>query len=110
MGIKGILYLKKKKNIITFKKDLVFPDKSFDKKMTLFSMMGGLGILLLYWSIGVFQISDWGCKEPKFSTIFIAFFNFIFGCAIMLGADCQKYYIIKYGKKENDVIYFLKKK
>lgn len=71
--------------------------------MTLTSMAGGMGILLLYWSIGFFQMSDRGCKEPSFPRIFVAFFIFIFGCAIMLGADCQKYFVLKYVKKENKV-------
>lgn len=71
--------------------------------MTLISMVGGIGILLMYWSIGLFQISEKGCKEPSFSRIFVSFFIYIFGCAIMLGADCQKYFIMKYAKKENDV-------
>ena len=79
-------------------KDLVFPDKNFDNKMTIFSMIGGLGILNLYWLLDYIEISGYGIENPTYLRICVAITVYLFGTVIMLLSDCQKYFTLKYKK------------
>lgn len=75
-------------------KDLVFPDKAFDKKMTICSTIGGLGIMSLYWFLDILAISD--KNELSNFKLILAIFMYVFGVNLMLLADCQKFYTLKY--------------
>ncbi len=83
-------------------KDLAFPDPSWQKKITI---AGGLvaffGVLFWYWVIGWLLIS--GVAQPKYPTLDIVWFCLcislcILGSVIMMIADAQKYYTLKYKK------------
>lgn len=83
-------------------KDLTFPDPSWQKKIT---FAGGLvaffGVLFWYWVIGWLLIS--GVAEPEYPVADTVWFCFcislcILGSVIMMVADAQKYYTLKYNK------------
>lgn len=79
-------------------KDIVFPDKNFDKKMTIPSMIGGIGILSLYWFLDFIEIAGYGIKNPTNIRILFAILLFCFGVVLMLLSDSQKFFILKYKK------------
>ena len=79
-------------------KDIYFPDKNFDKKMTIPSMIGGFGILSIYWFLDFLEIAGYGIQNPSISRIIFAFLSYIFGVVIMLLSDCQKFFTLKYKK------------
>ena len=83
-------------------KDLTFPDPSWQKKITI---AGGLvaffGVLFWYWVIGWLLIS--GTVQHHYPTSDYIWFCFcislcILGSVIMMVADAQKYYTLKYKK------------
>ncbi len=79
-------------------KDLVFPDKNFDNKMTIPSMIGGLGLLNLYWFLDFLEIGGYCMINPSNIRIFISVVLYFFGVLIMLLSDCQKFFTLKYKK------------
>lgn len=79
-------------------KDLCFPDKNFNNKMTIASMIGGFGILSLYWFLDFLEIAGYGITSPSIPRIFFAIILYVFGVVIMMISDCQKYFTLKYKK------------
>ena len=83
-------------------KDLTFPDPSWQKKATI---AGGLvaffGVLFWYWVFGWLLIS--GVAQPEYPWPEAMWFSLcislcILGSVIMMVADAQKYYTLKYHK------------
>lgn len=83
-------------------KDLSFPDPSWQKKITLAGgLMAFFGVLFWYWVIGWLLIS--GVAQPHYPTSDPVWFCLcislcLLGSVIMMVADAQKYYTLKYHK------------
>ncbi|EGR34892.1 steroid 5-alpha c-terminal domain protein [Ichthyophthirius multifiliis] len=77
-------------------KDLLFPDKSWQVKQTIFSSLVACAILLSYWSIGWFIISRRAITNPSLERIAVSCFCYIFGVTLMVVSDVQKFITLKY--------------
>ena len=76
-------------------KDLVFPDVSFQTKVTLFSGIMTSLLLAMYLLPGFQMISGIANNEPSLDRIITAVTVYFIGQFLMSGADCQKYYTLK---------------
>lgn len=79
-------------------KDIIFPDKSFQSKVTLPAAILTSGLLLLYWVIGFLRMSDPELPDPSPRRIFSCFFVFTIGLFFMVCTDLQKYITLTYKK------------
>jgi protein-S-isoprenylcysteine O-methyltransferase Ste14 len=84
-------------------KDLNFPDPGWQKKVTIAGgLMAFFAVLLWYWVIGWLLISqpmmpDYPLAQPVWFALCISLC--VLGCVIMIAADAQKYYTLKYRKE-----------
>lgn len=79
-------------------KDYVFGDKNFDKPASIVAILGCFLLLGAYWYIPFMQISGQGINNPSNYRVLTAVLMYIFGVNIMLVADCQKHFTLKYKK------------
>jgi protein-S-isoprenylcysteine O-methyltransferase Ste14 len=83
-------------------KDISFPDPSWQKKITIAGgLMAFFGVLFWYWVIGWLLIS--GVSQPNYPISDPVWFCLcislcLLGSVIMMVADAQKYYTLKYHK------------
>lgn len=83
-------------------KDLCFPDKGWQKKVTIGAgLVAFFGVLFWYWVIAWLLISqntipDYPLSENIWYTLCISLC--LIGCVVMIAADAQKYYTLKYHK------------
>ena len=77
-------------------KDLVFPDKTFQIKITFVSTIVLAIVLLLYFLPGYQMASGIADNNPSIERIIVAFTSYLFGLFLMIGSDLQKYYCLKY--------------
>jgi hypothetical protein len=80
-------------------KDLAFPDPSFQRLATGAGIATFLSALGWYWVFGWLLIS--GIATPKYPLPDYAWFSLcislcILGCAIMIAADAQKYFTLRF--------------
>jgi len=93
--------------LLWFLKDMVFPDKSFQAKLTVVPALLVSLFLLSYWLMGFEIMCGLGDQNPSGKKIFGCFFLFSFGNILMMCADLQKYIVLKYKKGLIDD-YFMK--
>ena len=93
--------------LLWFLKDMVFPDKSFQVKLTVVPALLVSLFLLSYWLMGFEVMCGLGDQNPSGKKIFGCFFLFSFGNILMMCADLQKYIVLKYKKGLIDD-YFMK--
>ena len=93
--------------LLWFLKDMVFPDKSFQAKLTIVPALLVSLFLLSYWLMGVEIMCGLGDQNPSGKKIFGCFFLFSLGNILMMCADLQKYIVLKYKKGLIDD-YFMK--
>ena len=85
--------------LIWLLKDLTFPDPSWQRRCTWAGALAAfLGVLGPYWLIGWLLIS--GVSQPVYPLPDVAWFmlcitTHTLGVAIMIAADCQKYYTLR---------------
>jgi len=84
--------------LLWFLKDMVFPDKSFQAKLTVVPALLVSLFLLSYWLMGFEIMCGLGDQNPSGKKIFGCFFLFSFGNILMMCADLQKYIVLKYKK------------
>ena len=84
--------------LIWFMKDMIFPDKSFQVKLTIPGAIMTVFLLLLYWIIGFEMMSGIGDQNPSPRKIFSCFFIFSFGSLLIMLTDFQKFIELKYKK------------
>ena len=84
--------------LLWFLKDMVFPDKSFQVKLTVVPALLVSLFLLSYWLMGFEVMCGLGDQNPSGKKIFGCFFLFSFGNILMMCADLQKYIVLKYKK------------
>ena len=81
-------------------KHFAFPDKAWEKKVTIGGgLMAFLLVLALYWVFPFLLISDVLGSEQKIASVSLlslAISIHTLGVVIMMVADCQKYYTLKY--------------
>ena len=81
-------------------KHFAFPDKAWEKKVTIGGgLMAFLLVLALYWVFPFLLISDVLGPEQKIASVSllsVAISIHTLGVVIMMAADCQKYYTLKY--------------
>jgi len=83
-------------------KDLSFPDANWQKKITIGAgLVAFFGVLFWYWVIAWLLISepqtpDYPMADDLWFALCISIC--ILGCVIMIAADAQKYYTLKYHK------------
>ena len=83
-------------------KDVCFPDAGWQKKVTLGAgLVAFFGVLFWYWVIAWLLISqssvpDYPLPENQWYALCITLC--LLGCVIMIAADAQKYYTLKYHK------------
>lgn len=94
--------------IVWILKDLIFPDKSFQEKVTIPSATATGIVLLLYWHIGFLMMRGDGDQNPSPRKIFACFFIFTIGLFLMVCTDLQKFITLKLKKGLIDE-YFLAK-
>lgn len=75
-----------------------FPDASFEAKAGLFTWMTISAILVLYWSIAWIQISGLGINYPSAERIMWCVMLMALGSVLLLVADAQKTFTLKYRK------------
>lgn len=81
--------------IIWILKDLIFPDKTFQQKVTIpVAFLTGF-VLLLYWGIGLIMISGYGDQNPSPFKLFLCYFIFTIGLFLMICTDLQKNITLK---------------
>ncbi|KAL4484604.1 hypothetical protein ABPG74_019781 [Tetrahymena malaccensis] len=83
-------------------KSFVFPDLQFENGMTLFSAIGGVGILSIYMIIPHQMISLNNESNYNINRILLCCFLYIFGVTLMMVSDCQKFYELKYKPKDTN--------
>jgi len=93
--------------LLWFLKDMVFPDKSFQAKLTIVPALLVSLFLLSYWLMGFEIMCGLGDQNPSGKKIFGCFFLFSLGNILMMCADLQKYIVLKYKKGLIDD-YFMK--
>ncbi|CAD8120915.1 unnamed protein product [Paramecium sonneborni] len=81
--------------VIWVVKDFTFPDRTFQNKITIGSLIFTVSLLGLYWVIAWLQISE-GIQNPSNGRVVTAIFAYVFGVVLMIVSDCQKYYTLKY--------------
>jgi protein-S-isoprenylcysteine O-methyltransferase Ste14 len=89
-----------------FLKDLIFPDSTFQTKVTLPSAVVLIIVLGLYLLPGYQMATGIADNNPSLERICVAFFSYLFGLFLMIGADLQKYYTLKYRKGLIDFGFF----
>jgi len=94
--------------IIWILKDNIFPDKSFQVKVSFIGAICVALVLLLYWVIGFIMMIGWGDQNPSPRKIFSCFFIFSIGLFLMVCSDLQKFITLKH-KKGLITEYFLEK-
>ncbi len=81
-------------------KDLSFPDANWQKKVTIGAgLMAFFGVLFWYWVIAWLLIKQPQTPDYPFSDAWwfsMCVFMCLLGCVIMIAADAQKHYILKY--------------
>ena len=86
--------------LVWFIKDVTFPDPNWQNKITIGGGINAfLGVLGWYWVFGWLLIS--GTAQPEYPLPELAWFALCItvhtiGCVIMIAADAQKYYTLKY--------------
>ena len=84
--------------LLWFLKDMVFPDKSFQTKVTIVPAILISLFLLSYWLMGFEIMCGLGDQNPSGKKIFGCFFLFSLGNILMMCADLQKFIVLKYKK------------
>lgn len=56
--------------------------------MTIVSLIGGSGYLMMYEILPFLVISGRGIQDPSISRIFCAIISYCVGIAVMIAADC----------------------
>ena len=92
--------------LIWFLKDMIFPDKSFQHKLTILPAFLVTLFLLSYWLMGWEIISGIGDQSPSGKKIFGCFFLFSIGNILMLCTDLQKFITLKYKNGLIDDLFF----
>lgn len=82
--------------LIWLLKDFSFPDKTFNKSVSFFSLISTCAMLILYLYPTYLMASGVGIQHPSGPRIALCVFLDVIGTGIMLVADCQKYYTLKY--------------
>lgn len=77
-------------------KDAAFPDKNFDRPANFFSFISTALLLLLYWLPIYLITSGAGVQFPSPQRLLLCVALNILGTAIMMAADAQKYFTLKY--------------
>jgi hypothetical protein len=77
-------------------KDYVFPDKSFQSKLSLTGLLLVSFVLLLYWGIGYLMMSNIVDNNPSPERIAFCIIIYVIGLSLMLCADLQKFITLKY--------------
>lgn len=84
--------------IIWILKDMIFPDKSFQVKVSIIGCSCVSIVLLLYWVIGFLMMNGYGDQNPSPRKMFSCFFIFTIGLFLMVCTDLQKFITLKYKK------------
>lgn len=77
-------------------KDAAFPDKNFDKPINLFSFLSTALLLIVYWVPIHFITSGTGVQFPSGQRVLVCVGLNILGTGVMMAADAQKYFTLKY--------------
>lgn len=89
MGLHGVY------GLIWVLKDISFPDKTFQPKVTIFGAFFISLFLIMYWIMGYIQIMGLGINEPSNSRIVTTIFMFVFGTFMMVVSDAQKFFTLQ---------------
>ncbi len=84
--------------IIWILKDIIFPDKTFQVKVSIIGCSCVSIVLLLYWVIGFLMMNGYGDQNPSSRKMFSCFFIFTIGLFLMVCTDLQKFITLKYKK------------
>ena len=80
-----------------FIKDCVFPDPGFQSKVTILSAGIAWAAVLGPYLIPAFRLASGAANnDVSFERAWICYLIYIFGVVIMLLADSQKFYTLKY--------------
>ena len=77
-------------------KELIYPDKSFDEKISVIMSLGGLFTISGYFIAPFLVITS--NQTPHLITIFLAIFCNIVGTFLHFGSDAQKYFVLQNGR------------
>ena len=77
-------------------KDFTFPDKSFQRVATLGTFIITVLVSIIYWIPAFLLVSGQGVQYPSPQRIAVCIFLNSFGTGIVLAADAQKYFTLKY--------------
>lgn len=77
-------------------KDMVFPDKSFQQKVSFPVIISVCVILIFYWGMGFLMMSGMCDNNPSPERIFVCIFMYTIGLMLMVLTDLQKYVTLKY--------------
>ncbi|OMJ95520.1 hypothetical protein SteCoe_1120 [Stentor coeruleus] len=79
-------------------KDLVFPDRNFEKGANFLNSIATIIMLLLYWIPAWLLVSGFGIQNPSPCRVALCIWLNSMGTALMIAADCQKYWTLKFKK------------
>lgn len=74
-------------------KDRLFPDPNWEKRITFGGALTVMTLLLLYWSAPVLIVTR--RLEVPPALLFTATFAYALGVVLMMGADAQKYFVLR---------------
>lgn len=84
--------------IIWLLKDAAFADQSFEAKAGFITVLSCVGVLAAYWVLGFIQVSGQGIDNPTPERIMCCIMLMALGSVIMMVADAQKTFTLKYKK------------
>ena len=77
-------------------KDYVFPDKCFQRKVTILAFIYPWPVAMIpYYYAGYYMISGQAEQNPHPERIFVCVCMYVTGIVFMLGADAQKYFVLR---------------
>lgn len=77
-------------------KDLVFPDRNFQKGVNFLNSIATISLLLLYWIPAWLLVTGFGLQNPSPSRVALCILLNSMGTALMIAADSQKYWTLKF--------------
>ncbi|CAG9329245.1 unnamed protein product [Blepharisma stoltei] len=98
IGAWAYLVLHGSYGIVWLIKDCAFPDKNFDKKVSVLAITLVSAVLLLYWVLPWLLISRTASQIISPERIAISVSLVVIGVCIMIASDAQKYFTLEYKK------------
>jgi Putative protein-S-isoprenylcysteine methyltransferase len=75
-----------------------FPDLTFQKRVPLGTLVVCGAVMFLYWGFGILIYVGYGIQNPSGKRIFASIFLLSVGLCLMMSADAQKNFVLKYRK------------